>query len=596
MRSYYIDVLKAIAIIAVVLYHSGFLTYGYLGVDLFLVINGYFITKGLNKLLITGEVNKGGISKYFQFVICRIGRLLPVLLIAGVFCMAFGYFVMLPDDYENLSESVVATNFFGNNILSAITTKNYWDISNEYKPLMHTWYVGLVMQFYFIYPLLFYVAKLDKKGVKRTLIVIISTLSIISLLIYFGTTDDAGRFYYLPSRFFEFTVGGIIALMWKSQIDSKIFKNWFVYVCYALIMFLFCANLEIIPARIKLVLVVALSAVLIMSSVTLENKVTGNGVIAKIGAASYSIFVWHQVLLAFYRYTISNEFTPITYLIFIVVVAQFSWFTYHCIEQRTSGWLKEKGSKKRIFYFITILSFLCLSGFSSYIYLRAGVVRDVPELYIEKNNIHRGMHAEYCDRAYQYDKPFETDKQHWLVIGNSYGRDFVNVILESDIADKVEVSYIFSDNTTNHYKDKDNTIRYAKADRVFISTKGLNEEFVDGVEVQCQSNGFDTKKLVIVGEKSFGESNGQFYVKRNSQDYFEQRTKVDDAFIVRNNNMSKIYEERFLDLISMVIDDNEKVPVFTPDHHYISQDCEHFSKGGAVYYSQLIDWDKYLKE
>ena len=60
MRSLYIDVLKAIAIIAVVLYHSGFLTYGYLGVDLFLVINGYFITKGLNKLLITGEVNKGG--------------------------------------------------------------------------------------------------------------------------------------------------------------------------------------------------------------------------------------------------------------------------------------------------------------------------------------------------------------------------------------------------------------------------------------------------------------------------------------------------------------------------------------------------------
>lgn len=59
-RSLYIDVLKAIAIIAVVLYHSGFLTYGYLGVDLFLVINGYFITKGLNRLLITEEVSRRG--------------------------------------------------------------------------------------------------------------------------------------------------------------------------------------------------------------------------------------------------------------------------------------------------------------------------------------------------------------------------------------------------------------------------------------------------------------------------------------------------------------------------------------------------------
>lgn len=60
MRSKYIDVLKATAIIVVVLYHSGFLTYGYLGVDLFLVINGYFITKGLNRSLITEDVNRRG--------------------------------------------------------------------------------------------------------------------------------------------------------------------------------------------------------------------------------------------------------------------------------------------------------------------------------------------------------------------------------------------------------------------------------------------------------------------------------------------------------------------------------------------------------
>lgn len=52
MRLKYLDVLKAFAIIAVVLYHSGFLPYGYLGVDLFLVINGYLITRGLSRELL----------------------------------------------------------------------------------------------------------------------------------------------------------------------------------------------------------------------------------------------------------------------------------------------------------------------------------------------------------------------------------------------------------------------------------------------------------------------------------------------------------------------------------------------------------------
>lgn len=62
---------------------------------------------------------------------------------------------MLPDDLENLAESVVATNVFANNILQAITTKNYWDVVNEYKPLMHTWSLGVEEQYYFLYPWLF---------------------------------------------------------------------------------------------------------------------------------------------------------------------------------------------------------------------------------------------------------------------------------------------------------------------------------------------------------------------------------------------------------------------------------------------------------
>ena len=117
MRIKYIDVLKAFAIIAVVLYHTGLMTYGYLGVDLFLVIAGYLTTRSLYAKMTAHENPTGGGKFYIQFEISRIIRLLPPLLVAGIFCMLLGFFAMLPDDYENLSESVVASNLFSENIL-----------------------------------------------------------------------------------------------------------------------------------------------------------------------------------------------------------------------------------------------------------------------------------------------------------------------------------------------------------------------------------------------------------------------------------------------------------------------------------------------
>lgn len=583
VRIKYIDVLKALAIIAVVLYHTGLMTYGYLGVDLFLVINGYLITKILSNQVL--KSNKLG-SGYLAFQTSRIIRLLPPLLVAGVVCMALGYFVMLPDDYENLSQSVIATNIFGNNILSAITTKNYWDVANEYKPLMHTWYVGVVMQFYIVYPVLFYLARLNKKNPKRTLLTIISTLAVVSLLIYFSIGNAAHRFYYLPSRFFEFAVGGIAALLYNPK-ESEPFGKGYIYLCYILLLALLFVNNEFIPSAVRLVAVVGLLCVIVCSQDVLENKITGNVFLAKIGAASYSIFIWHQVLLAFYRYTISSKFTIGSYTILLAAIAVLSWLSYRFVERKTADALKTKSGKALLYSLVSIV-FLALSGFASYIYMRAGVVRDVPELSISKDNIHRGMHAEYVERVFQYDKPFSTDKPHWFIVGDSFGRDFVNIILESPIADSVEISY-------SQYYEKE-LERFRMADKVFIASRSLRERLVTKIELLCISQGLTPDKIIIVGIKNFGTSNGRVYAKRHQTDYFEQYTEVVDVkrYIEDNKHYAVLYGDRYLDLMSHVVNDKNEVRVFTPDHHYISADCRHLSKGGAVFYGQEIEWKRFL--
>ena len=132
---------------------------------------------------------------------------------------------------------------------------------------------------------------------------------------------------------------------------------------------------------------------------------------------------------------------------------------------------------------------------------------------------------------------------------------------------------------------------------VFISFLGVNEGFVQEVEMMCLANGLSSEKLIIVGEKNFGESNGQIYAKRNQPNYFEQYIEVADKerFINQNRHFSEIYGDRFIDLMGMVTNNENKVRVFTPDHHFMSADCKHLSKGGAIFFSKAIDWEKYVR-
>ena len=124
--------------------------------------------------------------------------------------------VMLPDDLENLAQSVIATNFFGNNVLQAITTKNYWDVVNEFKPLMHTWSLGIEEQYYLVYPILFLLLRRKLSWLLPALF----TLTIASLILFFSSYEEHLKFYMLPFRFFELSIGGLAAIYLQNRLLS----------------------------------------------------------------------------------------------------------------------------------------------------------------------------------------------------------------------------------------------------------------------------------------------------------------------------------------------------------------------------------------
>lgn len=375
IRDNWLDFLKGIAMIAVVLYHFKILEYGYLGVEIFLVVNGYVITCSLNK-----KISDGKNLSYFKFVYEKLIRLWPLVLAAGLVSLIVGSVTMLPDDYENLAQSVVASNAFSNNILSAITTGNYWDVVQDYKPLMHLWYIGILVPFYIIYPAIYLftirIARIRKWDNQKCLLVVIGFLAMLSFAAYLFEGEAAAKFYYFPFRFYEMLAGCLVAMGVQYSEGIKKLSNRALVV--VLLFFLLLINPFIFTtgySTVRLILMVVLTAGLLCVRPSVKFECFSIcRIVAIIGAASYSIYIWHQVIIAFYRYIVDASPSVIGLSICLILTALVSYVSNHWMEKKFSR------LRNRIVVPISLVICACTTVCSLYLYMHAGVIRNVPEL------------------------------------------------------------------------------------------------------------------------------------------------------------------------------------------------------------------------
>lgn len=584
------DVMKGISIIAVFLFHLKMLTYGYLGVDVFFVMAGYFTATSIEC-----KCNVGSF-RYTSFLWKRLKRLMPLILLASSFCLMAGVWGMLPDDFENVAESVVASNVLSENLLQLVTTKNYWDVSQEYKPLMHLWYLGVLFEFYIIYPLLIKCSDVVSLRIKKSdcdterlayphRAIAVAICSSISLILYilsllFPMVRGMGaeyRFYCIQFRFFEFGMGALCCLLGASLRWTSRQKSLFLMGILGLLVLL-VSPLDIIPSGIRLVIVVLCATCCIVSGGTVSENILVS-VISGIGKRSYSIFVWHQVIIAFYRYYFSDIQNVLDLLIIIGSTIVIAECTYRIIE---SG--KGLHDLKMVRWSVTIgyaLLFVITTGFALFIYMKSGIVRDVPELGLYTNGSRRHMHKEYSERIYEYDKDYENNgKIKVFVTGVSYGRDFCNVLLESKMGGMIDLS--FAQTYTPEYRD-----RVKQADYVF--SIGSKERQIS--EFYRVGKG----EYWGVGSKRFGYSNGIVYRHRRERDYFEQTVPLKKEFWDKIILEKTEWSDNYIDMMAPVTEADGTVHVFTDDNMFISQDTEHLTEAGAKYYARMIDWNRVFK-
>ncbi len=574
MEKYYrfdLDILKGLAIIAVVLYHAGWCKSGYLGVDVFLVLNGYLVVPKVMK-----EIEEGRF-RYLAFLEKKTFRILPLVLLVSGLSLVIGYWGMLPHDFRFLSEEAVAASVFMNNILQAITTQNYWAAIYQ-KVLMHTWFLGVLFQFYLVFPLLML---LMKRQMKVTLMVLI----VLSIVLYLLPIDNIGNKYYmLPYRFFEIAIGGLVAVRpMKASAPIK-----YISLCGLFLMIFFGAftigerampyNLvggsntireSFLPREVMVLLTVSF-AVLSCFHDCSESRWTilsrQSKLIAPLGRMSLSVFLWHQPLFAFYRYFFADELSLVILCCLIGMALLLSSFTYFFMEKRIA--INKMSRLCLIFFFIIV------NAFALWIYQKGGIVRDIPELDIKEGVTNPMLFEQYTDRIYQYDYEFSQDnpKKKILVIGNSFARDFANILLESPMRDSMQLSY--------HYAFIDCPItRIRQSDRIYYF--GWRHDVPDFVWQNLKQG----VEVWGIGTKNHGTSNGIFYKYRHRNDYYSQRTTPREDFYIVNSLLQEEWQGNYVDLLGFAIDSKGSVPVFTPNHKYITYDGRHLTPSGACFYT-----------
>ncbi len=323
-----IDGLRAIAILFVLLFHSGLKLFpsGFVGVDIFFVISGFLITRILHSSL-----QKNHFS-FTEFYSRRLWRLQPVFicLILTTICLTCIFY--LPEDLVNYFKSARKTTLFISNTFFEKATKGYFSAKANELPLLHTWSLSIEWQCYLILPLAMYALHRLVAPQKLSKIIYLLTLLFLVLALYYSAKAPAKTYYYLSSRIFEFLIGSCVAISSHRVVLNK-YVSESLNVAALLVIFYIATRSNIswgFPNAYAFILCVAVSILIAAgknNSHSLLTRLLSIKPLVFIGLLSYSLYIWHWPVFVLMHYLAVPETAPFFVLAFscIFIISFLSW-------------------------------------------------------------------------------------------------------------------------------------------------------------------------------------------------------------------------------------------------------------------------------
>lgn len=325
-----IDGLRAIAVLAVVLFHIGVphLEGGYVGVDIFFVISGFLITK-----IIAGEIERDDFS-ILRFYERRIRRIFPALFAMLIVTTMVAAAVLMPMDFKEFSASAVATTLFSSNIFFWLKS-DYFDQAAELKPLLHTWSLAVEEQYYTVFPL--FMALVMKRWKHWRWALLAVTVASLALSVAMVRTNPSMTFYLPFSRFWELLIGSLIAVGVPPKITNKPTRQILTLAGLGMIGFSIATYTASTRFPGESALLPCIGAALIlygdMAGPTLVGRLLSLRPMVWMGLISYSLYLWHWPVLVFARYVLMRPLTPIDKLLVFLVVTGLAYLSWRFIER-----------------------------------------------------------------------------------------------------------------------------------------------------------------------------------------------------------------------------------------------------------------------
>jgi peptidoglycan/LPS O-acetylase OafA/YrhL len=326
-----IDGLRALAVCSVILYHAGFGGGGFVGVDVFFVISGFLITS-----IIDREIAQGNFS-IAHFYERRARRILPALTCVVMAALLAGWFLLLPDAFDDLGRSAVATALFVSNIFFWHEV-GYFSPNAELLPLLHTWSLAIEEQFYVFFPLLLLLVGRWQKPVLWVIGLGSLALSFVALHLV-----PSIAFYMLPPRAWELMAGALLAIGALPTVAGRLPRNLLAAAGLSLILaavFLYTSDTPF-PGAAALLPCLGTAAIIHAGEDTQVARLLGLPLVRFVGLISYSAYLWHWLIISFTKHwLVTMELPPLIAAICVLatfVAAVLSWRYIELPFRRGSG-------------------------------------------------------------------------------------------------------------------------------------------------------------------------------------------------------------------------------------------------------------------